>query len=100
MVRLAVIGAELFLHLNSGRAGPSGFATWRSHLISRAAELQRFVASANAAAPDQHCPSLIVGPGGDVIVELTPGEPAMARAELDLQMVSDHYLEQRRTDLV
>jgi omega-amidase len=98
-LRLARGGAEIVLHLNNGVAHPAVLAVWRSHLVSRSAELQRFVVSANAAAPSQHSPSMVVAPGGEVLAELPPGVTASARVELDLSRVSDRYLDQRRTDL-
>jgi len=73
---------------------------WRSHLISRAAETQRFVLAANVADPRQHCPSMIISPRGEVLAETTTTGPATLRAELDLDQVSDWYLSQQRADVI
>jgi predicted amidohydrolase len=94
---LAERGAQLFLHLNHGRGERTTFETWRAMVITRAAENQRFLASANAASPMQHCPSIIVAPDGAVIAEIPSGETQLRRAELDLVRTADLYLGQRRT---
>jgi predicted amidohydrolase len=97
---LAERGAELILHLNHGAAGETSvFGIWRAMLVTRATENQRFVASANAAASGQHCPSMVVGPDGVVLEELPAGEAHVRRVDLELDQTADRYLGQRRRDL-
>lgn len=97
---LARQGAQIFLHLNNAVGGPAYQPVWRSHLISRAAETQRFVVSVNAAAPDQTSPTLIVSPKGWVLAEMVSDQPGVLKATLDLDEVSDVYLGQCRTDVI
>ena len=56
----------------------------RSHLISRAAENQRFLLAANVADLDQHCPTMAISPRGEVHGELAPGATGVLRVTLDL----------------
>jgi predicted amidohydrolase len=98
--RLAEQGADLFIYLTHAINPQERLAVWRSHLISRAAENQRFVLSANVAHVQQHCPSMIISPRGDVLAESAPTDVALVRGVLHLAEVSDWYLSQRRTDLV
>jgi predicted amidohydrolase len=97
---LAGAGAEIFLYLTyaANPAVPAG--VWRSHLISHAAANQRFILAANIADPRQHCPSMIVSPRGEVLGEITHGQPGILRATIDTDDISDWYLAQRRTDVV
>lgn len=97
---LARSGAQLFLHLNNATGDDSWQPVWRSHLVSRAAETQRFVLSANNAAPQQISPTIAIGPDGKVIDEIISPEVGVLRVELDLARVSNLYLEQARTDVV
>jgi predicted amidohydrolase len=94
-IALASSGAQLLAHLNHAGGTPAMFDVWRAMLVGRAHENQRWVASANAADPDQHCPSLIVAPTGEVILEMAPGFDAVGRVEVDLDAVRDTYLQQR-----
>ncbi|MGL5076546.1 MAG: carbon-nitrogen hydrolase family protein, partial [Waterburya sp.] len=57
---LARKGAEVFVYLTNAVGDATQTAIWRSHLISRAAENQRFVLCANNAHTAQKCPSMIV----------------------------------------
>lgn len=97
---LAASGAEVFVYMTNavGDAGP--LPVWRSHLVSRAAENQRFVLSANDARPGQKCPTAAVGPEGFLLWEAGPEGEQAGRVELDLSLVRDFYLEQARTDVV
>jgi predicted amidohydrolase len=97
---LAAAGAQVFVYLThaANRAVPIG--VWRSHLISHAAANQRFVIAANVADSDQHCPSMIISPRGEVLAELPAGKTAVLRAVIDTDEVSDWYLGQRRTDIL
>ena len=96
---LAERGARLMLHLNHGVGDSTVFATWRAMLITRAAENQRFLVSANAASSFQHCPSMVIGPDGAVVAELTTGKTQVLRVDVDLENTADWYLGQRRRDL-
>jgi omega-amidase len=96
---LAGRGAAVFLHPDNGIGPGWSFDVWRSLLVARAHETQRFVVSANAAHPDQHAPSLVVAPTGEIIDELPPGATAIRRFELDLSAIEGTYLAQRRRDL-
>jgi predicted amidohydrolase len=97
---LARQGAQVILHLDNAIDNVRYLPVWRSHLISRAAETQRFVISANNAGPAQLCPTMIIDPSGFVQAELTSDRAGVLRAELDLAQVSDWYLDQCRTDVV
>ena len=97
---LARRGAQIFLHLNNAIDNPTLQPVWRSHLVSRAAETQRFVLSANTAAPRQSCPTLVIAPNGQVLAEMVSAETGLLRLELDLSQTSAVYLDQSRTDLV
>jgi predicted amidohydrolase len=98
-IHLAERGAQVFAHMNYAVGPTDTFEVWRSQVISRAAETQRFVASVNTAAPDQRAPTLVVGPGGNVLGELPLGKFSTLRAEIDLRRISNRYLRERRTDL-
>jgi predicted amidohydrolase len=97
---LARRGAQIILHLNNATRDDRCLSVWRSHLISRAAETQRFVISANAAAPKQMSPTIVIAPDGQVIAEVVSDELAVLRVDLELSQVSDWYLDQCRTDVV
>jgi predicted amidohydrolase len=97
---LARHGAQVLAYLTYAANPQIPGGVWRSHLVSRAAETQRFVLAANVAHRDQHCPSLIVTPRGDVIAEATGTSPQALRAELDLAEVSDWVLSQQRGDVI
>jgi hypothetical protein len=88
------------LHLNNAVGDDSWQPVWKSHLVSRAAETQRFVLSANNAATRQVCPTLAVAPDGQVMGEVVSEKLEFLRLALDLTRVSNLYLDQRRTDVV
>lgn len=97
---LADHGAAVFLHPDNGIALPGwAFEVWRSLLVARAHETQRFVVSANAAHPDQHAPSLVLAPTGQIIDELPRGTTEIRRYELDLSTIGSTYLSERRREL-
>lgn len=97
---LASAGAQLFVYLTHAVNTREPDGVWRSHLISRAAENQRFLASANIAHPDQHCPSMVVSPRGDVLGELAAGRPDVLRRTINLEETGSWYLRQRRQDVL
>lgn len=97
---LARQGAQVILHLDNAVGNSSDLPVWRSHLVSRAAETQRFVLSANNAAPAQQCPTIAISPRGRVLGELVSAEAGELRLTLDTAQVSNWYLGQSRTDLL
>jgi len=97
---LASQGAQVIAYVNNAVGSKRGDALWRAHMISRAAETQRFVIGANNAAADQTCPTMIVAPSGEPLAEVRPGVEDVAVASLSLQEVSDWVLAQSRDDVV
>jgi predicted amidohydrolase len=97
---LARRGAQIFLHLNNAVGFPQFQPVWRSILVSRAAETQRYVLSINSAAPDQICPSLAVAPDGMLMGEILSDRAEVLRVSLDLVRVADVYLTQNQADVV
>jgi predicted amidohydrolase len=97
---LARCGAQMILHLNNAIGSDLFQPVWKSHLISRAAETQRFVLSANNAAPKQGSPTIAIAPDGHVMGEIVSAESGVLRVELDLSKVSNWYLDQSRNDVV
>jgi omega-amidase len=97
---LARQGAQVLIYLTyaANPAQPAG--VWRAHLVSRAAETQRFVVAANVADPKQHCPSMIISPRGEVLAEAPAGAVTMLRHRIDVSEVRDDYLAQQRGDVV
>ena len=89
---LARCGAQVILHPNNAVGEDRFQSVWRSHLISRAAETQRFVLSANNAAPKQGSPTIAVDADGLVLGELVSTELAVLRVELDLSKTSHRLL--------
>jgi len=97
---LARQGAQVILHLNNAIGDDRHQPVWRSHLVSRAAETQRFVLSVNNAAAQQICPTIALAPDGCVLAEIVSAEAEVCRVELDLSLVSNWYLDQNRADVV
>ena len=93
---LARRGAQIILHLNNTVGDEAFRPVWKSHLVSRAAETQRFVLSANTAASAQLCPTMAVAPDGQIMGEIVSEKPEMLRVGLDLTRVSIWYLDQSR----
>lgn len=78
----------------------NNFSVWRSHLISRAAENQRFVISSNNANENQQCPTMLISPKGQVIAEVISSELDVIKRTIDTDDISDWYLDQCRSDVV
>ncbi|WP_433307206.1 carbon-nitrogen hydrolase family protein [Actinoplanes sp. CA-030573] len=97
---LAAAGAQIFVYLTHAANVRETPGVWRSHLVSRAAENQRFLAAANVAHPDQHCPTMLVSPRGEVLAELPAGAPGLLRHRIDLAENAVWYLGQRRADVL
>ena len=97
---LARQGAEVILHLDNAVGDAREQVVWKSHLISRAAETQRYVVSVNNAEKEQKCPTLIVAPTGQLIGEMVSSMAGEVTAVLDTSKISDWYLSQCREDIV
>ncbi|MBK9924223.1 MAG: carbon-nitrogen hydrolase family protein [Anaerolineales bacterium] len=97
---LARCGAQIILHLNNAVGEDRFQSVWKSHLVSRAAETQRFVLSANNAAIKQGSPTIVVAPDGLVMGEIVSAELEILRVELDLSEASNKLLDQSRSDVV
>ena len=98
---LARSGAEVLVYLTNAIDGDSREASvWRSHLVSRAVENQRFVISANNAHEQQKCPTMIVAPDGTIVAETMSADVVMLREQIDVSQISNWYLSQARTDVV
>lgn len=97
---LARQGAQIFVYMTNAVGDATQAAIWRSHLVSRAAENQRFVLAVNNAHTAQKCPTMAISPTGAVIAEVAGPGLAMAHCEVTPGEVSDWYLEQSRQDLL
>ncbi|WP_404450156.1 carbon-nitrogen hydrolase family protein [Sutcliffiella horikoshii] len=73
---------------------------WNAHLISRAAENQRYVISSNIAHEEQGCSSMVVSPKGKVIKMLEVDYESIERIQINLSGNSNWYLSQSRKDLL
>lgn len=96
---LARSGATVIFYLTNAIGGTEIAPIWRSHLISRAAENQRFIVSANNANAQQKCPTMVITPSGNVITETMSADTKFLRTTIDLSQVSNWYLDQSRRDI-
>lgn len=96
---LAMNGAQIFIYLTNAITG-KGLNVWKSHLISRAAENQRFLIGSNNAHEKQHCPTILISPKGDVISEIISNELNLISYTIDTDEISNWYLNQARDDVV
>lgn len=96
---LALSGSEVIFYLTNV-VGSENFSVWNSHLVSRAAENQRYIVSSNVTAIDQGCSTMVVSPKGKIIKQLVSNKETLERIKVDLADNSDWYLSQSRTDLV
>lgn len=96
---LAMNGAQIFIYLTNAITG-KGLSVWRSHLISRAAENQRFLISSNNAHENQHCPTMLIAPDGEVISEIVSSDLRIIRESIDMDKISNWYLNQARNDII
>lgn len=97
---LARQGAKVLIYMTYAANSAQTAGVWRAHLISRAAETQRYVLAANVADARQHCPSMIVSPRGEVLAESSCQGAVTLRQLVDLAEVRDDYLTQDRADVV
>ena len=96
---LALNNADIFVYLTNAVQG-KGLSVWRSHLVSRAAENLRFLISSNNAHLTQHCPTMLIGPDGEIIEEILSDKLFYFRKEIELNQVSNCYIDQCRNDIV
>lgn len=89
-------GADVLVYLTYAANPNEPAGVWRSHLVSRAAENQRFVLACNVADPLRHCPSMVVSPRGEVLAEAASAATELLRTTIDVSLTSDWYLGQRR----
>lgn len=95
---LSMKGAQLFVFLTYTLGNQIN--VWRSHLISRAAENQRFLVSCNVAAKEQQCPTMLISPEGEILEEIISEDKKVIKASIDLSKISNWYLSQNREDVV
>lgn len=96
---LALNNAQVFIYLTNAISG-NQLSVWRSHLISRAAENQRFVISSNNANENQQCPTMLISPKGQVVEEVISSELEIIKKTIDIDDISNWYLNQCRNDIV
>ncbi|WBW95244.1 carbon-nitrogen hydrolase family protein [Oceanirhabdus sp. W0125-5] len=96
---LALKGAKVFVYLTNAING-SDISVWRSHLISRAAENIRFLISSNNANKNQHCPTMLISPSGEIIEEIVSDEVTAFRRTIELDEISNWYINQCRNDVI
>jgi len=97
---LARQGAQIFIYATNAVGDAAQADVWRSHLVSRAAENQRFVLCSNVAGEAQKCPSMIINPQGYVQWEMLSSEVEVGQSDLDLSTTSTWYLDQSRQDII
>lgn len=97
---LALNDVQIFLHMNNAKENAYAQNVWKSQLVSRATENQRFVISVNTAATHQECPTLIINPKGEILNEIISHETQYFRITLDMDLISNWYINQSRTDLI
>jgi predicted amidohydrolase len=93
-------GAQIFAYLSCAANVRESREVWRSALITRAAETQRFVAAVNVARRDGNSPTMVVSPRGEIIAEAIDVKERVIRVEIDLSLTSDWYISQQRSDVI
>jgi len=96
---LARSGAQILFYLTNAVGDDAVLPVWRSHLVSRAAENQRFVIASNNAHDQQKCPTMIINPSGNVLAEIVSANIETQRVQIQLNQVSNWYLDQARMDI-
>ena len=97
---LALRDTHIFLHLINAKGDSKEQPIWKSQLISRATENQRFIISVNTAAQKQKCPTVVINPKGKILHEVISEKTNAFHVDIDLDLISNWYLEQSRTDLI
>ena len=93
-------GAQLFAYLACAANSGESRDVWRSALITRAAETQRFVVAVNVARRDGNSPTMVVSPRGEVIEEVVGSKEKIIRVEIDVSQISNWYISQQRSDVI
>lgn len=93
-------GVQIFLHLNNAIGNARNRMVWRSMMVSRAAETGRFVISTNNGAEGRQGPTIAIAPDGHLLGEIAHRGTATLRVSLNLDQVSNWYLDQCRQDVV
>lgn len=96
---LAQEGSQITFYLTNV-TNSENLSVWNAHLISRAAENQRYIVSSNISHPEQGCTSMIISPKGKIIKKLPADLESIERISIDLDENSDWYLNQTRRDVV
>ena len=65
-----------------------------------AAENQRFLISSNNANRNQHCPTMLISPRGEIINEIVSDKANAFRRKIELDKISNWYINQCRNDIV
>jgi len=86
-------------HLNNA-LGTEKYNLWKTHLISRAAENQRYVFSVNNADKNQGCPTIAIDPNGIILEEINSDKVIVKNIIVDLEKVKNEHINQQRTDLL
>lgn len=97
---LALNNAQIFLHMNNAEGDSSVQSIWKSQLISRATENQRYVVSINTAALNQKSPTIVINPNGKILKEIISDKTHYFRLKIDISSVSNWYINQSRSDLL
>ena len=97
---LALNNIQIFLHMNNAKGDASIQSVWKSQLISRATENQRYVISVNTADRNQECPTIIINPNGKILKEVVSHETQFFHLKINLNLISDWYINQSRSDLI
>ncbi|WP_240688161.1 carbon-nitrogen hydrolase family protein [Pseudalkalibacillus hwajinpoensis] len=96
---LAQEGSQITFYLTNV-TNSDNLLVWNAHLISRAAENQRFLVSSNISHPEQGCSSMVISPFGNIIKKLPADIDSIERISIDLNENSNWYLSQTRRDVV
>jgi len=97
---LAMRGASIFVYLTNAINTHEIYSVWKSHLVSRAAENQRFLVASNNAHLSQNCPTMLVSPRGEVLEEIHSDRLCSFRRGINLDEASNWYMSQSRHDVV
>jgi predicted amidohydrolase len=93
-------GAQFFAFLSCAANPLESRDVWRSALITRAAETQRYVLAVNVSRLYGNSPTMIVSPRGEVIDEVIDSSENVVRVKIGVSQVSDWYISQQRSDII
>jgi predicted amidohydrolase len=96
---LALNKTDIFVYLANAINGKNS-SIWRSHLVSRAVENQRFLISSNNAHKNQLCPTMLIAPNGEIVDEILSEQFRYFRREIDFDNNSNWYISQMRNDVI